>query len=132
MLFRSWWALTTALTVWGLERGGRRVHRGGLGVLIAIEMLAWIGLGIVTVTETFDGGFGLTTLVVSGLAVPAFVYADRRGLAELLLAAAIAFLVPIWIWAVEAAGALGGIAALVLTATLLFVAAGRRGSATTP
>lgn len=128
----AWWALTTALTVWGLERGGRLAQRSGLTLLIAIELLAWIGLGFTTVTETFDGGFGLTTLLVSGMAVVAFVYADRRGLTELLLAAAIAFVVPIWIWAVEAAGALGGIAALVLTATLLFVAAGRRGSATTP
>jgi len=128
----AWWALTTALTIWGLERGGRLADRSGLGVLIAVEMLAWIGLGITTVTETFDRGFGLTTLLVSGVAVAAFVYADRRGLNELLLAAAVAFVVPIWIWAVEAAGALGGIAALALTATLLFVAAGRRGSATTP
>lgn len=128
----AWWALTTALTVWGLERGGRLAHRSGLTLLIAVELLAWIGLGFTTVTETFDRGFGLTTLLVSGMAVVAFVYADRRRLTELLLAAAIAFVVPIWIWAVEAAGALGGIAALVLTAAVLFVAAGRRGSAATP
>ena len=67
---------------------------------------------------------------MSGAAVVAFVYADRRAFSELLMASTVAFVSPIWIWAVEEAGALGGIAALVLTAVLLFWAAGRRGSAT--
>lgn len=126
----AWWMLTTALTIWGIERGGTPKYGGALPVLVAIELLAWIGLALMTVRETFDGGYGTVTLLVSGAAVVAFVYADRRAFSELLMASAVAFVAPIWIWAVEAAGALGGIAALVLTAVLLFWAAGRRGSAT--
>ena len=54
---------------------------------------------------------------------------DAAAAGNVLIIAAVTFVIPIWAWAVDAAGALGGIAALVLTAALLFWAAGRRGSA---
>jgi len=42
-------------------------------------------------------------------------------------AAALAFIVPLWYWAVDRGGALGAVAALAATAALLFWLSGRRG-----
>ena len=81
-----------------------------------------------TARETLNQGPGLATLLVSGGAVAAYLYADRSGFTPVLAADSIAFVLPIWGWAVEAGGATGGIAALTLTAGALFWAAGRRGS----
>ena len=105
--------------------------RRSLQYLLALELLGWVALGMATARDTFDQGPGLATLMVSGLAVAAYLYADRSGYTVVLVAAAIAFVIPIWVWAVEVSGALGGIVALLLTAGLLFWAAGRRGSAET-
>jgi len=127
----AWWLLAAALTVWGLEKGGDLVTRRSLQYLFALELLGWVALGMATARDTFDQGPGLATLMVSGLAVAAYLYADRSGYTVVLVAAAIAFVIPIWVWAVEVSGALGGIVALLLTAGLLFWAAGRRGSAET-
>ncbi|MGB0544190.1 MAG: DUF2157 domain-containing protein [Longimicrobiales bacterium] len=124
-----WWALSVTLTVRELEQGTPRVERTVLERLLSLQCLAWVGLGSLTAHETFHGGPGLATLIVSTTGVAFFAYADRRQLDSVLIIAAVTFVIPIWAWAVDAAGALGGIAALVLTAALLFWAAGRRGSA---
>lgn len=124
-----WWALSLGLTVWGLERGGPLFERPAFERLLALQVVGWIVLGLGTAHETFDGGPALGTLMVSGFAVLAFLYSDPRRLDSVMLSSAVAFVIPIWWWAIDAAGALGGIAALVGTAALLFWAAGRRGSA---
>ena len=124
----AWWLLAVGLTVWGLEADTARAEHGSLQYLLALEVLGWIPLGMATARETLHQGPGLATLVVSGAAVAAYLYADRSGYTPVLAAAAIAFVLPIWAWAIEAGGAAGGIAALALTAGVLFWAAGRRGS----
>ena len=125
----AWWALAVGLTVCGLAVETTPADRGGLQYLLALEVLGWIPLGMATARETLNQGPGLATLMVSGVAIAAYLYADRSGYTPVLAAAAIAFVLPIWAWAVEAGGATGGIAALTLTAGVLFWAAGRRGSA---
>ena len=125
----AWWALAVGLTVYGLAVETAPADRGGLQYLLALEVLGWIPLGMATARETLNQGPGLATLMVSGVAIAAYLYADRSGYTPVLAAAAIAFVLPIWAWAVEAGGATGGIAALTLTAGVLFWAAGRRGSA---
>ena len=125
----AWWALAVGLTVCGLAVETTPADRGGLQYLLALEVLGWIPLGMATARETLNQGPGLATLMVSGVAMAAYLYADRSGYTPVLAAAAIAFVLPIWAWAVEAGGATGGIAALTLTAGVLFWAAGRRGSA---
>ena len=125
----AWWALAVGLTVYGLALETGPADRGGLQYLLALEVLGWIPLGMATARESLNQGPGLATLMVSGVAIAAYLYADRSGYTPVLAAAAIAFVLPIWAWAVEAGGATGGIAALTLTAGVLFWAAGRRGSA---
>ena len=125
----AWWALAVGLTVCGLAVETAPADRDGLQYLLALEVLGWIPLGMATARESLNQGPGLATLMVSGVAIAAYLYADRSGYTPVLAAAAIAFVLPIWAWAVEAGGATGGIAALTLTAGVLFWAAGRRGSA---
>ena len=125
----AWWALAVGLTVCGLAVETTPADRGGLQYLLALEVLGWIPLGMATARETLNQGPGLATLMVSGVAMAAYLYADRSGYTPVLAAAAIAFVLPIWAWAVEAGGAPGGRAALTLTAGVLLWAAGRRGSA---
>jgi hypothetical protein len=126
----AWLLLAAALALWGIERGPDAVPRGQLGQLLAYLLLAWIVLGFVTALEALDGPPELPLLLVGGAGVAAFAYAhDRRqaSLRALMGAAALAFIAPIWYWGVERGGALGAVAALVVTAAVLFWMSGRIG-----
>jgi hypothetical protein len=123
----AWLVLSVFLTLLGLRHAEPGVQRGWLGRLLALECLAWIPLGLFTAFETFDGPPESGLLLVGGVGVVAFQYADRHELRTLMGVAAMAFVVPVWWWAVERGGALGGVLALVGTAGLLFWASGRRG-----
>jgi hypothetical protein len=122
----AWLLLSAGVTLWGVHLAPPGLRRSWFGVLLSLEMLAWIGLGLLTVDETFGGPPELAIALVGGAGVLAFVHADRHGLRALMAAASLAFIVPVWWWAVERGGALGGIAALVGTAVFLFWASGRR------
>jgi hypothetical protein len=123
----AWLALAVLLTLLGLWRASPGAERGWLARLLALECLAWIPLGLFTAFETFDGPPEAGLLLVGGAGVLAFRYADRHELRALMGVSALAFVVPVWWWAVERGGALGGVLALVATAGLLFWASGRRG-----
>jgi uncharacterized membrane protein len=122
----AWLLLSAGVTLWGAHLAPPGLRRSWFGVLLSLEMLAWIGLGLLTVDETFGGPPELAIALVGGAGVLAFMHADRHGLRALMAAASLAFIVPVWWWAVERGGALGGIAALVGTAAFLFWASGRR------
>jgi predicted membrane channel-forming protein YqfA (hemolysin III family) len=122
-----WLLLAVGLAVWGIERGPDTLSREWLGSLLACLLLAWIGLGFFTALEALDGPAELPLLVVGGAGLVAFVYANRAGLRQLMGAAALAFVLPLWYWGVERGGALGAVAALVATAGILFWVSGRIG-----
>lgn len=122
----AWLLLSVGLTLWGVHGAPPGLRREWFGRLLAWETLAWIGLGLVTARETLDGPPELGLALVGGVGILAFVHAARHGLRDLMGAAALAFIVPVWWWAVERGGALGGVAALVGTAALLFWMSGRR------
>lgn len=123
----AWLALCVALTLWGVHRAPEGLRRGWFAGLIAYEAFAWIPLGMGTALETFNGPPELAVILVGGVGVAAFMYAERFRLQGLMAAAALCFIVPVWWWAVDRAGAIGGVGALVLTAAFLFWASGRRG-----
>jgi hypothetical protein len=123
----AWLGLAVLLTLLGLRRAPPGAERGWLARLLALECLAWIPLGLFTAFETFDGPPEGGLLLVGGVGVLAFRYADRYELRALMGVSALAFVVPVWWWAVERGGALGGVLALAATAGLLFWASGRRG-----
>ncbi|MEQ1855048.1 MAG: hypothetical protein ABL963_01180 [Longimicrobiales bacterium] len=122
-----WLALTVGLGVWGIERGPPSLSREWLGDLLAWLLVAWIALGFYTSLEALDGPPELPLLLVGGAGVAAFVYANGRGLRSLMGAATLAFVAPLWYWAVDRGGALGAVAALVATAGILFWVSGRIG-----
>ena len=122
-----WLVLAAGLAVWGIEKGPESLSREWLGSLLAYLLLAWIGLGFFTALEALDGPAELPLLLVGGVGVAAFIYANGRGLRPLMGAAALAFIAPLWYWGVERGGALGAVAALVATAGILFWVSGRIG-----
>ena len=105
--------------------------RAWLGQLLAYFLLVWIVLGFGTALGALDGPPELPILLVGGAGVAAFTYAHRRSvdvsLRNVMGAAALAFIAPIWYWGVERGGALGAVAALVVTAGVLFWMSGRMG-----
>ena len=124
-----WLGVTVALTLWGVRRGPPGLSREWLGRLLAWLLCVWIGFGFHTALEALDGPSELPLLLVGGAGVAAFVYASGKGFRSLMGAAALAFIVPLWYWAVERGGALGAVAALAATAALLFWLSGRIGAA---
>lgn len=94
--------------------------------MLALEMLGWAFLGCLTVGVTFDADPWLALVVVGGVSIFGFLHADHFGFDGLMMASAVAFIIPVWWWSVDTAGALGGVFALVATAGLLFWASGRR------
>jgi hypothetical protein len=129
----AWLALAAALALWGLERRPDSVPRAQLGQLLGYLLLAWIVLGFVTALEALDGPPELPLLLVGGAGVAGFAYAHARSedvsLRTLMGTSALAFIAPIWYWGVERGGALGAVAALVVTAAVLFWMSGRLGPA---
>lgn len=121
----AWLALSVMLTLWGLHRAPRGLRREWFERLLALEVLGWIGLGLATVAVTFDWSSEMGVVLVGGAGVAAFLHADRHGMREVMAVAALAFIIPVWWWAVDRAGALGGVLALAGTAGLLFWASGR-------
>jgi hypothetical protein len=57
------------------------------------------------------------------------VYGNREEIRALMAASTLAFVTSLWVWAVDRGGALGAVAALVVTAALLFWISGRTGEA---
>jgi len=122
-----WLALTVGMALWGIERGPPSLSREWLGDLLAWLLAIWIALGFFTALEALDGPPELALLMVGGVGVVAFVYAARAGLRSVVGMSTVAFIVPLWYWAVDRAGALGAVAALVATAGILFWVSGRIG-----
>ncbi len=122
-----WLALTVGLALWGVERAPARLSREWLGDLLAWLLVGWIVLGFFTALEALDEPPELPLLLVGGAGVAAFVYANGRGLRSLMGAATLAFVAPLWYWAVDRGGALGAVVALVATAGILFWVSGRIG-----
>jgi hypothetical protein len=120
-----WWALSVGLTLWGVHRAPPGLRRGWFEHLLALEALGWILLGMITAHETLEGGHALAVIIVGGVGVIAFIHAARHGFNRLMMTASLCFIVPIFAWAVDAAGAVGAIVALVATAGFLFWASGR-------
>ena len=127
-----WLGVTVALTLWGVRRGAPGLSREWLGRLLAWLLCVWIGFGFYTALEGLDGPAELPLVLVGGAGVAAFAYASGEGFRSLMAAAALAFIVPLWYWAVDRGGALGAVAALAATAGLLFWLSGRLGAADLP
>jgi hypothetical protein len=124
-----WLGITVALAVWGVERGPAGLSRVWLDKILAWLLVAWIVFGFFTALEALDGPPELPLLLVGGAGVVAFMYANAKGFRGLMGAAALAFIVPLWYWAVDRGGALGAVAALAATAGVLFWLSGRTGRA---
>jgi hypothetical protein len=121
----AWLLLVVALTHWGVHRAPPGLKQAWFGSVLAYCMVFWIPLGMWSVHGALDGPSELALLIVGGAGVVGFLYGDRHGVRDLLAAAALAFIVALWAWALDRAGALGAVLALAATAALLFWVSGK-------
>ena len=89
--------------------------------MLAYLVLMWIPFGFTTALWTLDGGSGLALVLVGGAGVMGFLYARRFGLRELMTTSMLAFIIALWVWAVDQGGVLGAIVALAATAGILIL-----------
>ena len=123
----AWLLLVVGLTIWGMHRAPAGLRRDWFEDQLALAMLAWIPMSFFTALEAMDGPPELPLALIGGAATVGFLYADRCRLRRVLGTSAVAFIVAVWYWAVERAGALGAVLALAVTAALLFWLSGRTG-----
>jgi len=122
-----WLLVAVVLTVRGISDDDLGPRRAWLGQLLAYQVVLWILFGFYTALEMLDGPPELAVLLVGGGGVLAFIYGNRQTLRPVIAASALAFVVSVWYWGVERAGALGAVLALGLTAAILFWISGRTG-----
>lgn len=120
-----WLFLAVAMTLWGMHLAPVGLRRDWFGTQLAWAMVMWIPLGMYTALEVLDGSSEVALLLVGGAAVAGFVYAVRFRIRRVLTASAIAFIAPMWYWAVDRGGALGAVLVLGATAVALFRLSGR-------
>jgi len=121
----AWLFLMMAVTVYGIHWAPEGLRRGWFGLQLALCQLAWIPLGMVSTVEVAAGPPEAALMAVGGSGIAGFLYARRNGVREILAVSALSFVIGAWYWGVERAGALGAVAALVVTAGLLFWASGK-------
>jgi hypothetical protein len=124
-----WLFLVAGLTLWGIHRAPPGLRRDWFEDQLALCMLAWIPLGLFTALEAMNGSWDLALLLVGGVAVAGFWHGLKFRIRRLLGVSALAFIVAIWLWAIDRAGALGAVFALGVTAAILFWVSGKAGGA---
>ena len=88
-------------------------------------MALWIPLGLFTVAEALDAPSELALLLVGRRRRRGVRLRGSPSVTGLLGTGALAFIVGVWFWAVDRAGALGAVLALAVTAAVLFRLSGR-------
>ncbi|HSM60751.1 MAG TPA: hypothetical protein VK849_08135, partial [Longimicrobiales bacterium] len=121
-----WFLLVVGLTLWGIHRAPKGLRRDWFTDQLGWAVIAWIPLGFWTALGSLDGPAELALMLVAGVGVAGLAYGSRFGARRVLAAGALAFIAGIWYWAVERAGALGAVLALVATAAALFRVSGWR------
>jgi len=123
----AWLAVLAALTLWGIHRSPVGLRREWFDYQLAVCILFWVPLGVGTAMEALKGPPELALVFVGSVAVLGFAYALRYRARRILTASALAFILAVWFWAANRAGALGAVAGLAFAATLLFWLSGRVG-----
>lgn len=123
----AWLLLVVGLTHWGIHSAPPGLRREWFGRQMAYCVLFWIPLAFWTALGTVDGPPEVALIFLVGAGVGGFMYATHHGTRSVLVTSGIAFVVGTWYWGVARAGALGAVAALVVTAALLFWLSGRWG-----
>ena len=115
-----WAALMLGVTLWGIhgapEEYRREAYQAQLAAMIFVAGLLWM----FTAAEVWNmdaDGFALMGAIWGAAGL---VYGLRFGNTQALSLSALPALIGIWVFAVESAGAVGGIVALLISAGMLF------------
>jgi hypothetical protein len=115
-----WMVLIVGLTLWGIHRSPSEFRRDAYETNLALCVAVGTLLAMFTAGEVWDleaNGAGAAGAVVGGLGI---AYGLLRSSHQVLITGALAVLFATWVFAVTQAGAMGGVAALVLSAGVLF------------
>lgn len=124
----AWLAVLAALTLWGIHHSPIGLRREWFDLQLAVCILLWVPLGFGTAMEALDGPSEIALGLVGGVAVLGFVYALRFRTRRVLTASALAFILAVWFWAQDRAGALAAVAGLTVAAVLMFWLSGKVGT----
>lgn len=115
-----WMVLIVAITLWGIHRSPSEFRRDAYETNLALSVAVGALLAMFTAGETWD--LGAEGAAVAGAVVGALgmTYGLRRTSHQVLITGSLAVLLGTWVFAVDQAGALGGVGALVLSAAALF------------
>lgn len=121
----AWLAGVAALTLWGIHGAPPRLRRPGFERHLALCIVLAVPLGFFTLLEEVEAGPEATALALGLLGGAGLAYGTRFHAGATLKVSALVVSVAAWYYGVERAGALGAVAALGLTAALLFWLSGR-------
>ncbi|MEX0891202.1 MAG: DUF2157 domain-containing protein [Gemmatimonadota bacterium] len=123
-----WWVASTAAILWAVHRAPDRLRRDWYTNGLVLAMILGVVLAFWTTLEALDAPPEVAALTVAVLGGAGMVYALRNEARALLVTSAGALVVAAWYYGAERGRALGGVAALFVTAALLFWVAGRLGA----
>jgi hypothetical protein len=124
----AWLAVLAALTLWGIHRSPAGLRREWFDYQLAVCILLWVPLGFGTAMEALKGPAELALIFVGSVAVAGFAYALRYRARRVLTASAVAFVLAVWFWAQNRAGALAAVVGLAVAAAVMFWLSGKVGT----
>jgi uncharacterized membrane protein len=122
-----WWAITVALTLWGIHGAPPALQRTWYGRQLGLAVALGILLAFWTAAEPLGLDDVGTSIVVAAYGVVWLWYALAMRSRPVVVAACLALTSAAWFLGIQEGGALGAVLALVFTAGLLFWVSARLG-----
>jgi hypothetical protein len=121
-----WLAIVIATTIWAIHRAPVWLRRDWYDDLLSLCILGAAILAFSTLDQIgFDRDWnGVGSAVVGAVSL---IYGVRFGMGSVIVAGCIAIVISVWHFALNQAGSLGAVAALSITAALLFWVSSRLG-----
>ncbi|HSG46782.1 MAG TPA: DUF2157 domain-containing protein [Longimicrobiales bacterium] len=115
-----WMLLIVGITLWGIHLSPSEFRRDAYETNLALCVAVGGLLAMFTAGETWNldaAGAAVAGAMVGGAGV---AYGLRRDAHQVLVVSALVILLATWIFAIDQAGAMGGVVALLLSAAVLF------------
>jgi hypothetical protein len=115
-----WLALIAAMTLWGIHRSPAAFRRAGYEINLALcvgvggILMMWTG------SEPLDGGIELGMALGGATGLAGMAYGISQRSSYVLVVGALTGLLASWIFAIDQAGATGGVVAMAVSAVVLF------------
>lgn len=115
-----WLLLVVGVTLWAIHLSPSDLRRQGYELNLALCVVVGGFLAMTTAAELLELDTEGATAFGATVGILAMTYGLRERSAQVLITGALMMLLNTWIFAVENAGAMGGVVALLVTAVVLF------------